>query len=1022
MTGFGTGEGMTGEALLESMQAVQRALMKPPGLSSEKLIACIQEWRQAVTELTGGRLYSVELATLYEIVGVLNSSLDLTKTLDLVMDALIHLTGAERGCLMLLNEEGNLEARAVQNFGQESGDAFDLELSYTVVRDSVKKGRPVLTTNAQLDPRFSEQESVIGYQLRSIVCIPLYIRGSVIGALYLDNRMRDGAFSEADLPILTAFANQAAVAIENARLHTMTDQALAARVEELTVLYRASRLIGEATSFQEIARGAAEIAPLLNMTACALIVVTATDGRHVPVHGDVYSVLITEDGFTSMPPTFDCPIVDQQAARSTSKASDFILVHTEAQDAGSPIPPRAQEAVLGIAVRSTVTASLNVHGHTIGFLIFSSSEPLADFPESRRRRLRTVADQVAPAVYNLRLLEETRRRAREMEVINEVGRAVTSVLDLDIVFRQIVAVTKARFGHYFVGIALVEGDQLVFRSMSTIGNSGLRPDLSRTRIALTDGPGLIAEAARTGQPILVNDTSSDPRYLEVPELPGTRSELCVPIKARGRVIGVLDVQSNQPFAYDQSDVDVLLFLASQASVAIENALLFEQVRGRAKELAVLNELGQALTTRLNVDEVLDEAHREVSRLLDTTNFYIALYDADKDEVTFALDVTGGDVRKFIGTRRTGEGLTEYIIRHRAPLLIQEDLPGWLERMGVKPVGRMALSWLGVPLVVGDRVLGVMAVQSYTTPRAYDEHDRDLLTAIASQVAIAIQNARLYEQAQREITERKRVEERLQHYAAELERANEEVKRFAYIVSHDLRVPLINVKGFATELRLALNEIHSLISMVLPHLDEKQGQDIVRVLQEDTPEALEFIESAVAQMDHFINALLKLSRLGRRELKLEPIDVPALVQATLQTMAHQIAEHQVKVTVGPLPEVVADQTSMEQIIGNILGNAVKYLVPGRPGEIEITAERSDGETIFHIRDNGRGIAEEDMNKVFAPFRRAGEQDVPGEGMGLAYVETLVHRHGGRIWCESELGVGTTFTFTISNHLENGGGHA
>jgi signal transduction histidine kinase len=156
-------------------------------------------------------------------------------------------------------------------------------------------------------------------------------------------------------------------------------------------------------------------------------------------------------------------------------------------------------------------------------------------------------------------------------------------------------------------------------------------------------------------------------------------------------------------------------------------------------------------------------------------------------------------------------------------------------------------------------------------------------------------------------------------------------------------------------------------------------------------------------------------LNRGELKLEPIDMNTLVQATLQTLAHQIEGRQVSVTVGSLPTVVADRTSMEQIMGNLLNNVVIYLDPGRPGEIEVTAERDSDETTFRVRDNGCGIAEEDMDKVFAPFRRAGKQDVPGEGVGLAYVQTLVRRHGGRIWCESELGVGTTFTFTISNHL-------
>ena len=145
---------------------------------------------------------------------------------------------------------------------------------------------------------------------------------------------------------------------------------------------------------------------------------------------------------------------------------------------------------------------------------------------------------------------------------------------------------------------------------------------------------------------------------------------------------------------------------------------------------------------------------------------------------------------------------------------------------------------------------------------------------------------------------------------------------------------------------------------------------------------------------------------------------ALTQATLETLAYQIELRQTRVTARPLPAVVADRTSMEQIMSNRLNNAVIYLEPGRAGEIEISGERNADETIFCIRDNGRGIAPEDMDKVFAPFRRAGKQEVPGEGMGLAYVQTLVRRHGGRIWCESEPGIGTTFTFTISNHLTRG----
>jgi len=178
-----------------------------------------------------------------------------------------------------------------------------------------------------------------------------------------------------------------------------------------------------------------------------------------------------------------------------------------------------------------------------------------------------------------------------------------------------------------------------------------------------------------------------------------------------------------------------------------------QAAAHVEELAVLNELGQALTSRLDVEQVLDEAHRGVSRLIDTTNFYIVLYDPDKDEITFALDVIEGEIQKPYVTYRAGQGLAEYVIRSRTPLLIKENLPERLKEMGVELLGRPALSWVGVPLIVGDRVLGVMAaVQSDATSRAYDEHDRDLLLSAASQTAIALQNAHLFEETQRRVTQ------------------------------------------------------------------------------------------------------------------------------------------------------------------------------------------------------------------------------------------------------------------------------
>jgi len=307
-------------------------------------------------------------------------------------------------------------------------------------------------------------------------------------------------------------------------------------------------------------------------------------------------------------------------------------------------------------------------------------------------------------------------------------------------------------------------------------------------------------------------------------------------------------------------------------------------------------------------------------------------------------------------------------------------------------------------VVGRIEVGYLEERPEEDEGPFLKEERLLIGAIAERIG--------------HVTERKRAAEQLQRYAADLERNNEEVKNFAYIVSHDLRVPLVNLKGYTSELRTALEVIGSNLDAALPHLIDEKRSAVATALHEDVPEALEFITSSVVRMDSFINAVLVLSRLGRQDLKPESLDMNALVQATVETMSHQLQERRIEVIVGSLPQVVADRTAMEQITGNILGNAVKYLDSSRSGRIEVTAQANGAETTFRIRDNGRGIAAEDMDKVFAPFRRAGKQDTPGEGMGLAYVQTLVRRHGGRISCESEPGKGTTFTFTISTRSEKG----
>src|SRR6266404_2941990 len=257
--------------------------------------------------------------------------------------------------------------------------------------------------------------------------------------------------------------------------------------------------------------------------------------------------------------------------------------------------------------------------------------------------------------------------------------------------------------------------------------------------------------------------------------------------------------------------------------------------------------------------------------------------------------------------------------------------------------------------------------------------------------------------------------------ADLREANDEIQRFAYIVSHDLRSPLVNIMGFTSELEELRGDIFKRIATLAcasaspasagaaaaePVLGEEDKQ-----LAQDFSEALEFIKSSIAKMDRLISAILNLTREGRREFEPVRIDTSELIEAIVTTVAHQAAEAQAQIRVEPLPHIVSDRLALEQIFSNLIDNALKYLKPGVPGDISVRGRTKLGFAIFEVTDNGRGIDPKDHQRIFDLFRRAGAQDKPGQGIGLAHVRALVRRLGGTMSVSSELHCGSTFTITL-----------
>jgi signal transduction histidine kinase len=257
-----------------------------------------------------------------------------------------------------------------------------------------------------------------------------------------------------------------------------------------------------------------------------------------------------------------------------------------------------------------------------------------------------------------------------------------------------------------------------------------------------------------------------------------------------------------------------------------------------------------------------------------------------------------------------------------------------------------------------------------------------------------------------------LEEQVAERTADLSRANEEIQRFAYIVSHDLRSPLVNVMGFTAELSAATGALGELVGRVEVEAPALLSEDAKAAAREDLPEAIGFIRSSTQKMDRLINAILKLSREGRRVIAPEPVDAAAIADATVAAIRHIVDERGVVIEVArPMPALVTDRLAIEQILSNLIENATKYLQPGRPGRVTVSAREARGRVVIAVADNGRGIDPRDHQRIFDLFRRSGPQDQAGEGIGLAHVRALAYRLGGTIDVESVLGEGSTFRLNL-----------
>lgn len=330
----------------------------------------------------------------------------------------------------------------------------------------------------------------------------------------------------------------------------------------------------------------------------------------------------------------------------------------------------------------------------------------------------------------------------------------------------------------------------------------------------------------------------------------------------------------------------------------------------------------------------------------------------------------------------GQGISGWVAQHGQVQVVDDVLN---DPRNVRPHPDLLLrSELHVPIFVHGRVAAViiaMAVQ----PGSFGDEHRNAVEAIAGRMGLALERLVLLE---------------------ELQAKNEEMEAFLYAASHDLRSPLVNVLGFSQELQAAFADVQRWSERA--PLSEQERAELVDLWSADIEPALRFIGASVRKMEALVDGLLQLSRIGRRQLQLQRVDMDALLQEVLDSMQAEVTGAGARVCTSPLPPVAGDRTYLSQVFANLIENGIKYADPSRPCRLEVSGQLDDGWCRYCIADNGIGIAAGHLEQILKPFHRLDLKDGKGgHGLGLSIVERIVRRHSGRIWVESTPGEGSRF---------------